>query len=355
MTGAGHHARFEFDDNSPARGNVSYLPHPIGARDSGRKRRKHVSPIGGLVLGIAGTAQAVNPQDLEASIPAVLAGFGAALDPLALALVLVFVLMFGAFLVERGESQVLGKVEQFGISQLAPCFNLSQATGPASPLGAAEAQAAEKLIERTEELIMLQTGLWQEALESLRNRWVETTQTQQSKFSAALEQGMNATLGGHAQQLDEARAEFLKGFRAVGLELMRVTAGLQQMGEDHQGLFQQQVTELWRKMQTELAADRQDHEARMARTIALFEQAAQGWHEDLSRSTSAITAQLLEIQQKSQILQGIAEQEEELVRLQSALAHNLQSVRAVEAFEESIHSLNAAVHMLTIRAKAHAA
>jgi multiple sugar transport system substrate-binding protein len=45
-------ARFEFDDNSPARGNVSYLPHPIGARDSGRQRRKHVSPIGGLVLGI---------------------------------------------------------------------------------------------------------------------------------------------------------------------------------------------------------------------------------------------------------------------------------------------------------------
>ena len=45
-------ARFEFDDNSPARGNVSYLPHPIGAREAGRLRRKHVSPIGGLVLGI---------------------------------------------------------------------------------------------------------------------------------------------------------------------------------------------------------------------------------------------------------------------------------------------------------------
>jgi multiple sugar transport system substrate-binding protein len=45
-------ARFEFDDSSPARGNVSYLPHPIGAGDSGRQRRKHVSPIGGLVLGI---------------------------------------------------------------------------------------------------------------------------------------------------------------------------------------------------------------------------------------------------------------------------------------------------------------
>jgi hypothetical protein len=222
-------------------------------------------------------------------------------------------------------------------------------------LSAAEAEAAEKLIERTEKLIDWQTGLWQHALESLRNRWVETAQAQQSQFAAALAQGMTATLTGHGQQLDEARAEFLKGFRAVGLELARVTAGLQQMGEEHQGLFHQQVNEIWKTMQAEMAADRHDHEARMERTIELFEQAAKSWREDLSRSTDAITAQLQEIREKSQVLRGIAEQEDELVRLQSALTHNLQSVRAVEAFEESIHSLNAAVHMLTIRAKAHAA
>ena len=309
----------------------------------------------GLILGIAGTVQAINPQDLDASMPAVVAGFGMALDPLALALALAFVLMFGSFVVERAESQVLSKIEQFGISQLAPCFNLSQAPGAASPLGAAEAEAAEKLIERTETLINWQTGLWQEALEGLRNRWIETTQTQQSQFAAMLQQGMNATLSGHAQQLAEARADFLTGFRAVGLELSRVTAGLQQMGEEHQGRFHAQVTEIWKAMQTEMAAGRQDQEARIERTIALFERAAKDWHEDLSRSTDAITCQLQEIQQKSEILRGIGEQEDELIRLQSALTHNLQSVRAVEAFEESIHSLNAAVHMLTIRAKSHAA
>lgn len=309
----------------------------------------------GLVLGIAGAVQAVNPQDLDASMPAIVAGFGAALDPLALGLGLAFVLMFGTFLVERGENQVLAKVEQFGISQLVPCFNLSQGTGAGSPLGAAEVEAAEKLIERTETLINWQTGLWQESLESLRNRWVETTQAQQSQFTALLQQGMTATLTGHAEQLAEARSEFLTGFRAVGLELSRVTAGLQQMGEEHQNLFHQQVTEIWRSMQTEMAADRHDHEARMEKTISVFERAAREWHKDLTKSTDAITAQIQEIQQKNDILRGLAEQEDELIRLQSALTHNLQSVRAVEAFEESIHSLNAAVHMLTIRAKAHAA
>jgi multiple sugar transport system substrate-binding protein len=55
-------SRFEFDDNSPARGNVSYLPHPIGTRKSGPLRRKHVSPIGGLVLGIPSN---INPKRRE--------------------------------------------------------------------------------------------------------------------------------------------------------------------------------------------------------------------------------------------------------------------------------------------------
>lgn len=55
-------SRFEFDDNSPARGNASYLPHPIGARETGPLRRKHVSPIGGFVLGIPSN---VNPKRRE--------------------------------------------------------------------------------------------------------------------------------------------------------------------------------------------------------------------------------------------------------------------------------------------------
>jgi len=55
-------ARFEFDDSSPARGNVSYLPHPIGAPEARRLRRKHVCPIGGLVLGIPSN---LDPKRLE--------------------------------------------------------------------------------------------------------------------------------------------------------------------------------------------------------------------------------------------------------------------------------------------------
>ncbi|HEY3965250.1 MAG TPA: MotA/TolQ/ExbB proton channel family protein [Planctomycetaceae bacterium] len=309
----------------------------------------------GLVLGIISTIHAVNPLDLDASMPGVASGLEAAFAPLAVSLGLSLALMFGKLLAERAETQVLAQIEQFGILQVAPCFSFADSSFQSGPLAAAEAEAAENLIEQTAALVTRQTELWQEALEEMRARWIESAQGQQAQFTAALTQGMTATLTGHVQQLDEARAEFLTGFRAVGNELSRVTAGLQQMGEEHQELFQKQLTEIWQTMLSTMSADRHDHESQMERLIALFEKSARCWHEDLVRATDAVTAQIRELQNKREILQGVAEQEHELVRLQDALAHNLQSVRAVEAFEESIHSLNAAVHMLTIRAKAHAA
>jgi len=309
----------------------------------------------GLVLGLTQAFHAVDPQDLDASMPVAIAGIALAFEPLAAALSLSMVLLFGRFVVERGESQVLTEVEHFGFNQLALCFNCTQEPRDTSPLAEAQTQAAEHLIERTEALVTHQTAAWQEALEDLRNRWVATLQSQQAQLAAVLGEGMSATLAGHGQQLEEARGEFLKGFRAVGLELSRVTAGLQQMGEEHQSLFLKQVTEVWQALQTEMTADRDQRQIQIERSIASFEQAARNWHADLTATTAALTAQLAELQQNREALHGIAGQEEELIRLQGTLTHNLQSVRAVEAFEESIHSLNAAVHMLTIRAKAHAA
>jgi hypothetical protein len=166
---------------------------------------------------------------------------------------------------------------------------------------------------------------------------------------------MVASLASHSQQLEEARDDFLKAFRAVGLELTRVTAGLQQMGEEHQDLFQKEVAQAWQAMQTQMAAARGEHHDQMAGSVALLETAVRGWHDDLATASTAMTAQLQELRRNGELLQNVTGQEEELVRLQTTLTHNLQSVRAMEAFEQSIHSLSAAVHLLTMRTKAHAA
>jgi biopolymer transport protein ExbB/TolQ len=309
----------------------------------------------GLVLGIMSAFQAVNPTDIDASMPDVVTAMQSALAPLAVSLGLSLTLMFGKLATERAETQVLSHIEQFGILQVAPCFSFVESSFHSAPLAAAEAKAAENLVESTANLVTRQTALWQEALEDMRTRWVQTAQAQQDRFAAVLEEGMTTTVSGHKEQLDAARAEFLTGFRAVGMELSRVTAGLQQMGEDHQDSFRQQLTEIWQSMATAMSADRRDHETQMERLMAQFEKAARLWHDDLARATEAVMVRIQELQQQGELLQGVAEQENALVRLQDTLTHNLQSVRAIEAFEESIHSLNAAVHMLTIRAKSHAA
>jgi hypothetical protein len=46
------------------------------------------------------------------------------------------------------------------------------------------------------------------------------------------------------------------------------------------------------------------------------------------------------------------DQETELTRLEARLADNIEAVRSVSAFEETLHSLTAAVHLLTIRNRA---
>lgn len=309
----------------------------------------------GTILSITLAFQSVDPDNLDASVAGAVADLGGAFDPTALSLAMSAWLVFTRLAVERAEGRVLVRVEQFGIEQLAPCFGGEVYIGPVSPLAGAEGEAAVKLVEKTGELIELQTGLWQQALEDLRRRWVETAQQQQAQFAAALEQGMAGSLADHAGQLAETRADFLESFRAVGLELGRITAGLQQMGEEHENLFHQQVVEVWEKMQTQMAAAQSEHQEHLGRSVALLDKAVKGWHGDLSAGTAALASQLQELQRQRETLHEVAGQEQELVRLQTTLTQNLQAVRAIEAFEESIHSLNAAVHMLTMRTKAHAA
>ncbi len=273
----------------------------------------------GTILGMTLAFQTIDPENLDASIPMAAGELAAAFDPTALALGISLILLFARLLVERSESRVLACVEQFAITQLAPCLHVESSAAAGSVLAEAETGAAAKLLDQTELLINTQTALWQQGLEDLRGRWLETVEKQQTQFAGLLEKGMVAGLASHSQQLDEARAEFLTGFRAVGMELSRVTAGLQQMGEEHQTVFHKQVSEVWQAMQAQM------------------------------------TAQLLEFQRQGQLLHTLTGQEDELLRLQTTLTHNLQSVRALEAFQESVHSLNAAVHLLTMRTKANAA
>jgi biopolymer transport protein ExbB/TolQ len=308
----------------------------------------------GTVIGITMAIANITPEQLGSSLTGVTAGLAVAFDTTALALTLSMILVFGTFVVERIENGILSGVEQLGSTEIAPLFTLDESPEVA-PLVAAEAEAASQLLKRTEALVTWQTGLWQSALENMRGRWMESADQQQSQFTRALEQGMSDTLAGHHQQLSEVRAELISGCHTVALEMARVVEGLEKTAEERELRFVQRIDDVWGRMHEEMARARDEHAARMAQGVESLSRAIGVWHNDLAAATAAMSAQLVELQRQGATLQAIAGQEHDLVRLQATLNQNMQSVRMVEKFEESILNLNAAVHMLTARARPHAA
>jgi hypothetical protein len=161
---------------------------------------------------------------------------------------------------------------------------------------------------------------------------------------------MAATLASHSQQLNDMRHEFLTGFRTVAQELGRIVDGLQTAARSQQDAFTQQVADLWQKVEEAINRLNESQQAQSQETTALLSSAVRDWKQDLSLATEAMLGQLRELERHGETLKALSGEERQLIQLQATLQDNLQSVRAVETFEETIHSLSAAVHLLTARA-----
>lgn len=259
----------------------------------------------GTVIGITLAIANVTPDQLNSSLNAVTGGLAVAFDTTALSLALSLMLVFGSFVVERAEQRVLVQVEDFATLEVTPLFPSSVKTG--SPLLDAERHAAAALVEQTEQLINRQSREWEASLESLRERWTGTLAHQQQQFDSALQDGMAATLADHRQQLQESREQFAEACGGVAGQLQQA--------------------------------------------VVTFSEAVIGWQSQLQTVTTQQQQQLAELRENKDVLLKIVGEEENLNRLQDRLAENLQALRAAETFEETVHSLSAAVHLMTARVR----
>jgi biopolymer transport protein ExbB/TolQ len=275
----------------------------------------------GTVMGITIAIANVTPEQLDTSLSAVTGGLAVAFDTTAQSLAMSLVLVIGNFAVERSEQRVLGRVEDFATRQLAV---LAPAAGvsPEGTLAHAQTAAAERLIEETDALVSNQTRLWQEAMESLRRRWTETLREQQEQLTASLAAGTGATLAEHETQLRAARGELVNACRQVAADLQAAVHDLRDSQAELMTTQFRQQESLWQRA-TEMVAELRGDMA--------------GQVEELGR-------------QKEVLLQVVS-QEADLARLQNRLNENLHALRGAEALEETLHSLSAAVHLLTARAK----
>lgn len=239
----------------------------------------------GTVLGITDAVAGVTPDTLEQSLNQVTDGLATAFDTTALALALTMVVMFLTFVTDRAEQSVLESVEDYVDRHLAHRFERPAAEG--GPAAEIVAQHTQAILKATEQLVQRQADVWARSLDEILRRQAEQEKQQQDRLTAALEAALEKTLQSHAQRL-------------AALEKQTLGQG-----------------------------------GKLLEHLAIVAKEMSGQQAVMGRMAEALTR--------------LQDGEKQLRRLQELLNQNLAALASAETFEEALHTLTAAVHLLTTR------
>jgi biopolymer transport protein ExbB/TolQ len=251
----------------------------------------------GTVLGITGAISGVTPEVLENSLSTVTDGLALAFDATALALGLTMVTMFLSFVVERAEQGVLDAVDRFADRELAHRFERAGAGG--EKFAEVVQQNTTVLLRAVEQLVQRQAAVWAQALAEADQRRLEAEQRQHDHVTAVLEAALEKTLETHARRLTELERQVVNQGGGLVEELARLATVVRETGREQQAAAAQIA---------QAAADQ----------------------------VGALTL--------------LHEGEKNLRRLQETLNQNLAALAGAGTFEQAMHSLTAAIHLLTARA-----
>jgi biopolymer transport protein ExbB/TolQ len=251
----------------------------------------------GTVLGITGAISGVTPEVLEQSLGTVTDGLALAFDATALALGLTMLTMFLSFITERSEQAVLEQVDRFADRELAHRFE--RASADSSEFTEVARRNTQVLVQAVDELIRKQTTLWTDALARVDQRSSEASQRNGQQLSAGLQAAMDQSLKLHAERLAHLEQQSMARCNQV---LERLTAVLTA------------TTELTQSQHAALSVVGDKLAERVDATVRLADRTAD--------------------------LQGLEE----------SLNKNLALLTETGRFEEAMHSLTAAIHLLTARA-----
>lgn len=308
----------------------------------------------GTVIGITMSIANITPDQLESSLGDVTAGLAVAFDTTALSLTLSMVLVFSTFLVERQEQQILDEVEDFSMQKLVSLFPASDVAAE-HPLLIAEQQAAEQLLLKTESMVSWQMEAWRNSLDSLRDRWAATLEQQQHALDQALQSGLTEALTDHAQQLAAARHDFVAAFGLAAQSIREQLIVTQEAMHQNHAENLTQLQSVWQGVRQDLAAVSGQQATQWDTARQQSHDDIQVWQSSLQLATHAMTEQLVELRNQGTTLLKLTEQEEQLVRLEERLAQNIETVRMVDALDETLLNLNAAVNLLSARTRSKAA
>jgi hypothetical protein len=250
----------------------------------------------GTVLGITMAISGVTPEKLETGLNQVTDGLAIAFDATALALALTMLTMFLSFVVDRLEQGALEDVDRYVDRHLAHRFE--RPGGAGDDVLEAVRQNTQVLLRSSEELVRGQAQVWARTIEEADGRRFEEEKRQQERLAGALEKALERTLQVHAAQV----------------------AALQRQAVEDSGRLLERL-------------------AGLAETVRATGQEQQA---GLRQVAEAVMAQ-------AKMLGQLQDGEKHLLRLEQELNQNLTALAGAQAFEQALHSLTAAVHLLTSR------
>jgi biopolymer transport protein ExbB/TolQ len=250
----------------------------------------------GTVLGITMAISGVTPEKLETGLNQVTDGLAIAFDATALALGLTMLTMFLSFVVDRLEQGALEDVDRYIDRHLAHRF--ARAGGAGGDVLEAVRQNTQVLVRSSEELVRRQAEVWAQTIAEADTRRAAEDKRHEERFSGALEAALERTLRAHAGQV---------------------------------AALQKQAVEDSARLLERLAG--------LAETVRATGQEQQA---GLRQVAEAVVAQ-------AKALGQLQANEKHLLRLEQELNENLTALAGAQAFEQALHSLTAAVHLLTSR------
>lgn len=243
----------------------------------------------GTVIGLTAAIGNLSPDVSNDSLHLVTNALGNAFDTTALALALSMVLMFTQFVVDRTEMNLLDLVDARTHEELASRFQTI--TQSEEPVFRAVQEMSERLLEGTSQLVEQQASLWRASLDEGQRQWSELAQAQQQQLESALSKVIGQQLQAHAQSIHQTEHELLE--------------------------------------------KQQQHWASFQTALVQMSEALNKQHSELSRQGEILL----------QIIQGT----QQIVKLEDALNRNLSELSGHVDFQEAIHSLSAAAHLLTAK------
>jgi len=243
----------------------------------------------GTVIGITQALANLAPEQLEQSLPQVMAGLYVAFDTTALALGLTIVLMFVRYFVGRGQRSLLAQVDRHVATELEDRFIVEQA-------GHGDARddirrLAQRVFDNVDRLVERQAQLWHESIDAAGKRWSQMARAAGDQVRESVQTALVESLRHHAREL---------------------LAG------------QQAATEENRRHWNEVAQTQ-------------------------VRATHAMASLQASLTNQAEVLHRAVEATGKVATLEEALNRNLEQLRGSKHFEQTAVSLAAAVQLLAAR------